>query len=289
MSRKTVVKLIGAGLSILVIVTTSIFVLFEYKAQKVYSPKIPDLSFAMKTADIELGKRIYAVRAGCIDCHGEALDGKLVLDDSSMGKVWAPNITPANLKDWKDSEIARAIRYGVGRDGRPLQFMPAMDYVGFSLSDVAAVIGYLRSVKEIPIENRETKFGAPAKILGALGAIPVLFPPEHIDMNQGFANKPEEAPTAEFGKYLAQSCIGCHGIEFKGGKIPGAPPDWPEAANIRLGQNSKWTEDALNSYIDSGLSPTTGQQTRPPMPIELLRQFNVMERKALWSFLGALK
>jgi len=44
--------------------------------------------------------------------------------------------------------------------------------------------------------------------------------------------------TLEHGRYVAQMCAGCHGASLQGGKIVGAPPDWPAAARLALGEGS---------------------------------------------------
>ncbi len=42
---------------------------------------------------------------------------------------------------------------------------------------------------------------------------------------------PEPAPTAEYGRWIARQCSGCHGEHFSGGPIPGTPPDFPVPLN----------------------------------------------------------
>lgn len=240
-------------------------------------------------ADLELGKRIYSVRSGCIDCHGTDLSGAKVMDNSTMGSIYGANITPYNLKSWSDEEVAVAIRYGIHKTNRSLRFMPSFDFEGLSKSDVAALIAYVRSVPSVDKHSRENYFGPMAKTLSSLGQMPVMFPAHIIDSSKPFAEKPAEGATIEFGKYLASSCVGCHGVEYKGGKIPGGDPSWPEASNIRLGDNSTWTEQSFKNVILTGVSPTTKQTLRPPMPIALLKQMNEMEIKALWLYLSTLK
>ena len=44
------------------------------------------------------------------------------------------------------------------------------------------------------------------------------------------------APTPQYGAYVANMCIGCHGACVSGGKIRGAPPEWPPAANLTPGR-----------------------------------------------------
>jgi hypothetical protein len=64
------------------------------------------------------------------------------------------NLTPhaSGLKDWKDTEIARAIREGVRKDGSPLR--PPMAYGWYkniSATDMSALIAYLRSLPAQPL------------------------------------------------------------------------------------------------------------------------------------------
>ena len=65
------------------------------------------------------------------------------------GLVFAPNITPdpeTGAGNWTDDQLARAIREGVGHDGRALfPFMPYQDFRFYSDEDLASIIVYLRS------------------------------------------------------------------------------------------------------------------------------------------------
>lgn len=211
------------------------------------------------------------------------------MDNPPIGTIYGANITPYTLKDWSDEDIAKAIRYGIHKTGRSLKFMPSFDYLGLSIEDTAALVAYLRSVAPVTENSQENTFGPIAKVLNLLGQMPILFPAQALNLNEGFAMKPPEGPTREFGEYLAKACTGCHGVEFRGGKIPGGDPSWPEAANIRLGSLSKWNESLFYDTIKSGISPWTQQPYRAPMPIKLLQQMNETEMKAIWLFLSSLK
>ncbi len=286
---KTFLKVIGALLSVVVLGYGFVQLQFQQKSQKVYIPPKINIHEKVLAADPELGHRIYAVRSGCIDCHGEKLGGKLIMDAPPMGRIFGANISPKELKNWSDDEIAVAIRYGIHRSGRSLMFMPSFDYEGLSEGDIAAVIAYLRAQPEVESENPPNTFGPIARIMGVLGKMPVLFPAEFVDPAKGFAAKPAEGATFEFGQYLANTCIGCHGKNYTGGKIPGGDPSWPEAAPIRLGAQGGWTEDAFKQMIRTGVSHLTGKALRPPMPIHLLRQMNDVEIQSLWIYLSSLK
>ncbi len=267
----------------------AIFIAFEVKSAKNYSVINFDMTEEMKTADLELGKRIYTVRSGCIDCHGTDLSGKMVMDNGAMGKIYGANLTADKLKSWSDNEIARAIRYGVHKTNRSLNFMPSFDYVALSKSDIAALVKYIRSSAPVSDTRHANSFGPIAKMLSVFGKMPVMFPADVIDLNQDFASKPEEKVSFEFGQYLSNSCIGCHGDKFIGGKIPGGDPSWPEAKNIRLGANPVWTKEVFSQYLKTGISPTTKEVSRAPMPIWLLKEFNEIESESLWLYLSSLK
>src|SRR5712692_4735953 len=94
--------------------------------------------------------------ARCFSCHSET-DPQTVLPlPGRMGagairqlavRVVYPNITPdadTGTGTWSDDMFARAIREGVGHDGRPL--IPIMPYENFrhiSDEDVACIVTYL--------------------------------------------------------------------------------------------------------------------------------------------------
>jgi len=280
---------LGALVAVIGLLIGGVQLRFVTDSQQTYSPASFELGDAVRNADLQLGQRIYHVRGGCVDCHGADLAGAKVIEDPAMGSIHGANLTPFNLKSWSDEEVVRAIRYGVHKSGRSLRFMPSMDYEKMSLSDLGAVVAYIRSVPSVDRPSHENHVGPVLKALSFARQVPALFPAQSIDHSQGFASKPEEAPTAEFGKYLAHACTGCHGAEFQGGKIPGGDPAWPEAANVRLGANPAWNEANFKSMLQTGVSPISGQKLRAPMPVALLAQRNETEQSALWSYFSSLK
>lgn len=285
-----IVKRIFIGIIIFIaLAVAAVKLSFNSKANRVFAK--PDLQIHedVVKADIELGKRLYTVRAGCIDCHGADLSGAVIMENPAMGNVHGANITPYKLKDWTDEDIANAVRYGIHKEGRSLRFMPSFDYEGISKGDLAALIAYVRSVPAVEKENHQNTFGPIAHVMSVAGQMPIMFPAHAIDHSKGFSEKPAEEPTFEFGKYLAHSCVGCHRADYSGGKIPGGDPSWPPAADIRLGNFAAYTEESFKEMILTGKSPVTGAMLRPPMPIHLLKQLNETETKALWAYLSTLK
>lgn len=239
-------------------------------------------------ADVAVGERIVQIRNGCVECHGPDLAGRAVMDNGPMGRVYANNITPAALKDWSDGEIARAIRHGVGKQGQPLVLMPSHDYQYLSASDLASVVAYLRTVKDVAKENQSQKLGPVASVLLATDKAPLL-PAEKIDHAAPFQSKPTEMPTVAFGKYLSDTaCIGCHSPNLKGGPIPGGPPDWPAAKDLTQTGLGSWKEADFAKAMKEGVNPQ-GEKLKAPMPTTLTAKYTETEVKALWAYLQTVK
>jgi hypothetical protein len=77
-----------------------------------------------------------------------------------FGTLWTRNITPdreTGIGAWSDAEVARAIRSGISRDGRPLHWQGMTWDLLSNLDeeDLRAVIAYLRTLppvkKAIPL------------------------------------------------------------------------------------------------------------------------------------------
>ena len=124
----------------------------------------PDVSASADTTVIARGRYVVRDLANCANCHGDQsrkttiaesrdvpLSGGFVFD-IPPGKFYARNITPDSLSGLgavSDGAIARALRYGVGHDGRAL--LPFMEMQGLSDEDLVAVVSYLRS--QTPVRN----------------------------------------------------------------------------------------------------------------------------------------
>jgi cytochrome c5 len=289
--RRLGVKLLKWCGAALALVFLAVLGLIIWAGQSVESRRavtyaVPPDSLApfASTADVALGKRIVEVRGGCVDCHGKDLGGANVINDPAMGNINAANLTPAALAKWSDDEIGRAIRHGIGRDGRALFFMPSTDFVGLSGGDVASIVAYLRSVPSVERPPHTITLGPLAKVLTATGQIPIALTAETIDHSRPFPTKPTEEATPEFGRYLAHACTGCHNSDFSGGPIPGAPPEWAPAADLTQRALASWSEADFVKAMRTGVN-ATGATLRPPFPLGLTSQMSDVELKALWSFL----
>ncbi|PMY01837.1 c-type cytochrome, partial [Pseudomonas sp. GW460-13] len=93
------------------------------------------------------------------------------------------------------------------------------------------------------------------------------------------------APTARYGGYVANACLGCHGPDFRGGKIPGGPPDWPPAADLRPvpgGAMSRYGQaSAFIAMMRSGKRPD-GSAVSRVMPFDSFGRMNDTDLTALY-------
>ncbi len=148
----------------------------------------------------------------CFWCHSPLNDGDPatprpetlgtgdVLDPETP--VVAPNLTPdaeTGLGRWSETEVVRAIREGVGRDGRALRGdHPSAYYSVMTDEDALAVVAYLRSLRPV---RRSLPRSTPAK-----SRTETVQPP----------TSPAKATSIrtplERGRYLVQlgECLGCH-------------------------------------------------------------------------------
>ena len=180
----------------------------------------PEVTASSDPAVIERGRYIVRDVAPCAACHGDPaqraayakgadvpLIGGFVFD-IPPGKFYPRNLTPdtaTGLGNVPDRAIARALRYGVGHDGRAL--LPFMEMQGLSDDDLQAVVSYLRT--QPPVRNpvpahqytllgKVVKATALAKPVGP-AATPLVRAPR--------------GASVETGRYLVESvalCWACH-------------------------------------------------------------------------------
>jgi mono/diheme cytochrome c family protein len=85
------------------------------------------------------------------------------LEHRFPGVVFPSNITPdaeTGIGDWSDSQMANAIRSGIGRHGgRSIAVMPWQGYAMISEDDLQSIVSYLRSIE--PVKNRVPAAVAP--------------------------------------------------------------------------------------------------------------------------------
>ena len=210
--------------------------------------------FDSTPARVERGEYLVKNVADCIDCHAEhdwtAHDEPVLPNtlgagqDMNMlkglpGQVFAPNITAdpeTGAGTWTDDQLARAIREGVGHDGRALfAFMPYPGFRNLSDEDLASIIVYLRSLPPIRKQRPPTQLVFPVKYL-------IRSVPQPLDAP---VPEPDVSTPEKRGAYLVgiAGCTDCHtpqdahgqplpGMDFAGGGIFEGPWGRVASANI---------------------------------------------------------
>ncbi len=292
--KRWITRSLAALLALAVLAGAALFAALqgaERKAQRRID--LPPYALAVPTdaAAVERGAYLYASR-GCADCHGADGSGRVFVEapDGSL-KIRGPNLTPGGVvAGYTPADWDRAIRHGVARDGRPLRIMPSEDYNRFTDADAGAIVAYLQQLPAVGGGAAELRFPVPMRVLYALGAIPDAA--EKIDHALPPSQPVPEAADAVHGAYVANMCIGCHGPNLSGGRIPGGPPDWPAAANLTPGAGSTMPTlyadaGAFVKMMRTGLRPD-GSRVSPVMPFGALAKMSDVDLQALHAYLRTL-
>jgi len=221
-----------------------------------------ELRVLMTPEAIARGNFVYNVVGDCDSCHGErdfSKFGAPVLRSGAgflfppelglPGKVVASNITmdvETGIGAWTDGEKLRAIREGIGRDGRAL--FPMMPYESFrhmSDPDAEALVAYLNTLPAVASKRPPTELDFPVSILIKSAPQPVT----------GTVTAPPD-----LGEYLVTlgGCMKCHshedrgaivaGTEYAGGRVFAIGAHKVVSANITPDPETgigRWTEAAF--------------------------------------------
>jgi mono/diheme cytochrome c family protein len=258
---------------------------------------------------LEHGKYLVNSVALCFDCHAQAIrdfkdvkagetpiltkmgSGRVMFEEGNARLV-APNITPdveTGAGTWTDDQFARAIREGIGHDGRTLfPLMPYQDFRHMSDEDLASVIVYIRSLDAVrnPLPKTEVPF--PLSRLIKSAPQPLTTP-----VTADFAD-----PIAR-GKYLTQigHCVNCHtpkdkmgqpmpGMQFAGGESFGPSV---VSANITMDPSgiSYYDEKLFINVLRTGHVGARGLNA--PMPWWFFKNMSDDDLKAIFAYLRTVK
>jgi hypothetical protein len=267
-------------------------------------------TFEATPARLERGRYMVNAVYGCLGCHSERdekapgmpakadkLGAGTVFGEGSdlPGKLICSNLTPdkeTGAGNWTDDMFARAIREGIGHDGRTLfPLMPYMNYREMPDEDLASVIVYMRTLAPVRNPLPQTEIIFPVKYLIRNAPEPVTGP----------VAQPDLSDQLKRGAFLVRmaSCADCHtlqaqgqvkpGFEFAGGLVFTTPEGTVMAANI--------TPDASGiAYYDETLfleairtGKVKARSLSPIMPWFLYRNMTDEDLKAVFTYLKTLK
>ncbi len=277
---------------------------------------LPAITASTDPAVIARGEYVAHSLAHCSICHvplettlqrraGEhpAMAGGFEWKMGPFGTLYSRNITndkETGIGAWSDGELARAIKWGIGKDGKLLPFM-SLGAPAMADEDVTALVSYLRSAAPVQQKNKPHEPGLVLKWMATKMGPEVRKP--FLD-GQRYA-EPGTEPSLARGEYLARGpawCVGCHtpfdimtmkpsGAEFSGSdqpepdkddakmvfRIPNLTPD-PETGHL-----SKWDEDGFITRFRAGRILKSSK-----MPWEAYREMTDADLRSVFRFLKAL-
>lgn len=278
-----------AGLvGLLLVALAVIYVGSQVRLNQRYDIAVQPPPIPTAAASIARGKHLATAVTGCTDCHGAHLAGQPFADAPPFLLV-ASNLTRGAGgvgSQYSDADWVRAIRYGVGPDGKSLLFMAPRHFNKLSNEDLGALIGYIKSVAPVDHEQEPSSLRLLGRLLVVIGEY--RLPAETVDVDAPIRTAPPAGRTVEYGSYLVGigACAECHGAKLAG--APPIEPGVPRGANLTPGGNvGKWTEAEFINTLRTGIRPD-GTVINSAMPWWVLAQQTDDELGAIYRYLRSL-
>jgi cytochrome c553 len=296
MMRK-ILKWLGIVLASLVgfllLVLIVLYVIGSAKWNKLhgtYDVPVETITIPTDQASIAYGEHVATIHM-CQHCHMDNFSGQTA-GAPVMIILSVPNLTSGaggvgtinTDVDW-----VRAIRHGVGHDGRGLVLMPSRVWYYLSDEDLADLIAYLKSLPPVDNEHPVTDLGPIGRVMLALGQLPPEIIPNVIliDHHGPRPIAPEPGVTVEYGKYLATTCTLCHGANLNGQTVREGPNVYVALNLTRGGEVGYWSEEQFITTMRTGVTPG-GHHLKDFMPWKYFGQMTDDELKAVWVYLQSL-
>jgi cytochrome c553 len=235
-------------------------------------------------ASLERGRHLARV-IGCTECHAANLGGAKFEDDPSELVLWAPNLTTGAgglLAHGSAADFVRAVRRGIGPDGKKLLVMPSWNYAALSDADVASIYAYVRSMPPVERHTPPAKFGPKA---------PAAFASDEIQYDADllarapvppFDANPSVSPA--YGSYLARiaGCEACHGVH-----LDGSPPKSAYHAPNLSYVIPHWSTTDFVTALRTGTTPGGGKLS-DDMPWKIYAGMTDKELHAILAYLRTI-
>ncbi|MEM9303311.1 MAG: cytochrome c [Pseudomonadota bacterium] len=272
-------KVLAGGLLLGALGLIAIYTLSEWALRQSELPQLASLTLSTDPTTIEHGRRIARTR-GCFGCHGQSLEGQVFSEWEWVDRAIAPALGPV-AREATVEDLDRAIRHGIGRDGRDLWSMPSYNFRRLSDEDTAALLSYLRTVDTPPADLGVARLGLPTRLSLVLGEETTMatwaraVPPLTLD--------PAAEPQLALGEYLAMtSCNECHGLDLRGQTQYDSTPD--------LSILVAYDRDEFEGLMRNGVA-RDGRDDLPLMSMVARDRFGAWtdeEMDALYAFLRTL-
>ena len=295
---KRVLKWIGIVLAGLVglVLLTAVILHFVGLSRLNNAPEVATkpVSVPTDTAAVARGEHLVNVVSSCGTCHGENLGGQVFFDGEVGSYVFAANLTAGAggvAATFSDADWERAIRHGVGSDGRVLVIMPSNFYQHYSDADLGAMIAYLKAAPPVDNDLGVRRVGFPGSVLGGTLGFNDFTRINGIDHANVGANSPAAGATVEYGAYLVQiaACGECHAANLAGITLAEGQDGPPEGPNLTPGGDlGGWTDADFMAVMRTGQTPDGRSLDPEMMPLATFSQMSDTELQAIWTYLQSL-
>jgi mono/diheme cytochrome c family protein len=267
-----------------------LYLLGDARLNRVYDFPPSNIEVPTDAASLEYGH--HRVEILCQGCHGEDLSGiENWFNAGPLGTIDSANLTSGEGgvgRDFTTEDYVRAIRHGIGRDGKPIFMTAVPSTAHLSDEDLGAIIAYLKTVPPVAHQLQGERFTPLAKILLAAGLLDKL--PVEAVSHDVHVTAPGRDASVEYGEYLVNTndCRLCHGTDLNGAPFPD-PTVTKISPNLTPGgELGFWSEEDFFSAIRNGTTPSGHKLDSEFMPWPSYSKFYDDELKAIWLYLQSL-
>jgi mono/diheme cytochrome c family protein len=278
--------ILGGFVVIILLAVGTVYAITSAKMAKSYPADVATVPVPSDAASIARGKHLVEAVGKCQYCHGDNFSGKELMNDPVFARLTSANITAGKggISGYTDQDWVRSLRYGVGRNGKSLLFMPAEAFTHLNDTDLGQMIAYLKTLPPADMTvQRLHSVGPIGRMVSLISDFPLL-PASLVPANVDRRVIPE-GPTPEYGRYLAESggCTGCHTPNLGGSASGGM-----KTPNLtRSGELGHWTQADFVKVLRTGVRPD-GRTLSTTMPWQYTRYLDDTELAAMWAYLQSV-
>jgi mono/diheme cytochrome c family protein len=278
---------LGGLIVLLILAVGVLYIASNVTLATVFPKPAESITAPIDAQALARGEYLFGVM-GCDECHGANGAGTAFIDNPALGYLPAPNLTAGaggiGSLYTSDTDYANALRHGIRPDGTSLLIMPAEHYYFFNDADTGSLIAYIKALPPVDADLGTRSLGVIGRLLVLQGeftlqaAMVAQNPPRPAAVPQGV--------TVEHGGYLANQCIGCHGLDLKGGVAAGeAPINAPGITGSSALIN--YTKEEFITAMRTGMRPGGGQ-IGDAMPWRTIGKFTDDDLSAMYLYLSQL-
>ena len=313
MQVKRLGKILAYGV-LAVFVILPVAITFTIGWRPFIGPKTRDLTnrtFERTPERLARGTYLVEAQMGCMVCHSPhdwTKHDPVILpgmkgagqDFGFMkglpGHVIAPNLTPdpeTGAGNWSDDTLARAVREGIGHDGRALfPLMPYEHYRHLPDEDLASVIVYLRALQPVrnPLPKTEIIFPVKYLIRGVpqplTAPVPAARPVHSGEARRAFCghgrmHRLPHASGREVCLYRAWILRAALSWMAPGDTLP-APNLTPDPTGIPYYDEALFVQTLRTGYVKA-------RELKQIMPWDVYRNMKDEDLKDIFAYLKTLK